>query len=148
MPPICKRTLTTLAVLAVACAQLFGMQRGFVCDHVGAVVETESDHCHRVILEGQKESAHCHGSSAKDCTDSGEKEEHAPLNVALEVSPSSLATVITPAFIAVQIAEITVRDWLVQQKLTEDDLLFLRTDAGSADPPAALRIAQCMVMLV
>tara|TARA_R110002049_G_scaffold297881_1_gene487293 strand:+ start:278 stop:724 length:447 start_codon:yes stop_codon:yes gene_type:complete len=148
MTSICKSTFTTLAVLAVACAQMFGMQRGFVCDHEGAIVETESDHCHRVMVEGQKDSAPCHGNSAKDCTDSGEREEHAPLKVVLEVSPSSLVTIITPAFIAVQIAEISVRDWLMQQKLAEDDLLFSRLDAGGTSPPAAVRVARCIVMLV
>ncbi len=49
-----KRILTTLAVLVVACAQVFGMQRGYICDHGDSSLETKAEHWHRVKDDGHE----------------------------------------------------------------------------------------------
>lgn len=46
MPTAFTRTLTALALLLVACAQIFGMDRGFLCDCGGIEKITRVDHCH------------------------------------------------------------------------------------------------------
>lgn len=44
-----RQTLVTLAILMVACSQVFGLQRGFVCDCGGHEHITQLDHCHGFV---------------------------------------------------------------------------------------------------
>ncbi|HCN29475.1 MAG TPA: hypothetical protein DIT64_12140, partial [Verrucomicrobiales bacterium] len=144
-----KRILPTLAVLVVACAQVFGVQRGYACAHGDAPVETKAEHCHRVIVDDHAGKVPCEESSTKDSDDKGEKEHHTPLSVDMQAAPSSLATVSIPAFVAVLVAETWVHDWVQIQARAEDERLKTPLDTGGESPPSAsVQVARCMVILV
>lgn len=148
MSLLCKRILPSLAVLVVACAQVFGMQRGFLCDHQGTVVETQAEHCHRVMAADNDLHVPCSSGSHKDCGEQEDTEHHAPLAVELQTSTAGLAAVSIPAFVAVLVAEIPVHEWVLIQTLTENEMMKVPPDTGDESPPAALQVARCMVILV
>jgi hypothetical protein len=144
-----KRILPTLAVLVVACAQVFGVQRGYSCEHGDEMVETKAAHCHRVIVDDHEHEAPCEESSSKECGDKGEKEHHAPLSLDMQAAPSGLAAVAIPVFVAVQIAELPVHEWALILSLAEDVSMKTPLDTGGDSPPtAAVQVARCMVILV
>ena len=149
-----KRILPTLAVLVVACAQVFGVERGYACGHGDEMVETKAEHCHRVIADDHDVDEHeheapCEESSSKECGDKGEKEHHAPLSVDMQAAPSSLAAVAIPVFVAVQIAELPVHEWALILSLAEDVSMKTPLETGGDSPPsAAVQVARCMVILV
>lgn len=149
MSALRKRILPTLAVLVVACAQVFGVQRGYVCAHGDETLETKAEHCHRVIVDDHAHEAPCEESSGKECGDQGEKEHHAPLDVDMQAAPSSLVAVAIPVFVAVQIAELPAREWALMLTLAEDVSMKTPLDTGGDSPPsAAVQVARCMVILV
>jgi hypothetical protein len=149
MSLISKRILTSLAVLAVMCAQVFGMQRGFVCDHQGTMVETGEEHCHQVAEAGKADFVPCSEDSHKDDSEHKDTEHHAPLTVDLQTGTSGLTAVSIPAFVAVLVAEKPVHDWVLIQVLTENEMMTTPLDTGGeSPPPAALQVARCMVILV
>ncbi len=149
MSALCKRILPTLAVLAVACAQVFGMQRGYSCNHGEAVVETKAEHCHRVSADDHTDGVPCDETSSKDCDGKGKKEHHAPLNVDLQAPPAGLAPVSLPVFVAVLMADIPAIDWVSIQALAECERMKTPLDTGGDSPPsAAVQVARCMVILV
>ena len=149
MSALRKRILPTLAVLVVACAQVFGVQRGYACAHGEESVETKAEHCHRVIVDDHEHEAPCEESSSKECGDQGEKEHHAPLSVDMQAAPSSLATVGIPVFVAVQVAELPVHEWALMLTLVEDVSMKTPLDTGGDSPPsAAVQVARCVVILV
>lgn len=149
MSALRKRILPTLAVLVVACAQVFGVQRGYACAHGEETVETKAEHCHRVIVDDHEHEAPCKESSNKECEDKGEKEHHAPLGVDMQAAPSSLAAVSIPVFVAVQIADLPVQQWALMLSLVEDVSMKTPLDTGGDSPPsAAVQVARCMVILV
>ncbi|MCP5560187.1 MAG: hypothetical protein H7A55_20755 [Verrucomicrobiaceae bacterium] len=143
-----KRILPTLAVLVVACAQVFGVQRGYACAHGDAPVETKAEHCHRVIVDNHAGEVPCEESSTKDCDDQGEKEHHTPLSVDMQASTSNFAAVSIPAFVAVLVAETWFHDWVLIQALAENEWMRMPLDTGGESPPASLQVARCMVILV
>ena len=143
-----KRILPTLAVLVVACAQVFGVQRGYACAHGDAPVETKAEHCHRVIVDDHAGEVPCEESSTKYCDDKGEKEHHTPLSVDMQAAPSSLVAVSIPAFVAVLVAETWIHDWVQIQARAENEWMKTPLDTGGDSPPAALQVARCMVILV
>lgn len=143
-----KRILPTLAVLVVACAQVFGVQRGYACAHADAPMETKAEHCHRVIVDDHADEVTCEESSTKDCDDKGEKEHHTPLSVDMQAAPSSLAVVSIPAFVAVLVAETWIHDWVQIQALAENEWMRMPLDTGGESQPASLQVARCMVILV
>jgi hypothetical protein len=149
MSDLCKRILPTLAVLVVACAQVFGMQRGYACAHSEETVETKAEHCHRVIVADHAHEAPCEESTSKECGDKGEKEHHAPLGVDMQTAPSSLAAISIPVFVAVLVANGWVHDWALNQRLAERELIKTPLDTGGDSPPsAAVQVARCMVFLI
>ena len=149
MSALCKRILPTLAVLVVACAQVFGVQRGYACAHGEETVETKAEHCHRVAVDDHADEVPCEETSSKECSDQGEKEHHAPLDVDMQAAPSSLVAVAIPVFVAVQIAELPVHEWALMLTLVEDVSMKTPLDTGGDSPPsAAVQVARCMVILV
>jgi len=148
MSTLRKRILPTLAVLAVACAQVFGMQRGYVCDHGGSSLETKAEHCHRVQQDGHEHEVPCENSTDNECDGKGEKEHHQPLTVDLHSSPVSQTLAFVPVFVAVLVAEVPVHEWELVQTLVENDRLKMPLDTGGESPPAALQVVRCMVILV
>lgn len=143
-----KRILPTLAVLVVACAQVFGVQSGFLCECNDAVVETEAEHCHRVVVDDSVRHIPCEESSTKDCDGKGEKERHVPLAVDMQAAPSSLAAVSIPSFVAVLVSETWIHDWVLTQARAENEWMKPPPDTGGESPPASLQVARCMVILV
>ena len=144
-----KRILTTLAVLVVACAQVFGMQRGYICDHGDSSLETKAEHCHRVQDDGHEHEVPCEDSPDNECDGKGEKEHHQPLAVDLQSSTANQTLAFVPTFVAVLIAEAPVYPWELIQTLAENDRLKMPLDTGRESPPsAAVQVARCMVILV
>lgn len=144
-----KHILPTLAVLVVACAQVFGVQRGYACAHGEETVETKAEHCHRVAVDDHADEVPCEETSSKECSDQGEKEHHAPLDVDMQAAPSSLVAVAIPVFVAVQIAELPVHEWALMLTLVEDVSMKTPLDTGGDSPPsAAVQVARCVVILV
>lgn len=144
-----KRILTSLAVLVVGCAQVFGMQRGFVCEHQGTIIETAAEHCHHEAEAGKTDFVSCAEDSHTDETDHNDTEHHAPLAVNLQTGTAGLTTVSIPAFVAVLVAENPVHEWVSIQMLTKHEMMMQPLDTGGeSPPPAALQVARCMVILV
>ena len=143
-----KQALSTLAVLMVACAQVLGMQRGYECDHQSPAVQTEAEHCHRVVVAENPAVVPCAGDSEQDCGEQNEREPHVPLVVDMKATAAGLAAVSIPAFVAVLMAEIPVHEWVLVQALCENSMLRTPLDTGDESPPAAVQVARCMVMLV
>lgn len=148
MPLFSKHTLSILAVLTVGCAQVFGMQRGFECEHQGAVVETVAEHCHRVAGADKADFVSCGTDSKKDCSDQGEPQHHVPSVVELKASTAGLTAVYIPSFVAVLLVEITVHEWELMQAPAANEMMRMPLDTGGESPPAAVQVARCMVMLV
>lgn len=141
------RILHTLAAIAVAGAQVFGVQRGYLCDCHGTVVATEAEHCHHGA-EGEKpDSSPCSGDSHDECTDDN-REHHEPLIVELNASKAGLTVAYIPTFVAVLVAEIPVHEWIHIQAPTAEEKLRTPLDTGDESPPASVLVARCMVMLV
>ncbi len=144
-----KRILPMLTILVVACAQVFGMQHGFVCDHHGARVVTDAEHCHHEKEAGKTGFAICSEDSHEDDSEHEDTEHHAPLTVDLLASATGLATVSIPAFVAVQVAENPGHEWVLIQTLAVNEMMITPRDTGGeSPPPAALQVARCMVILV
>ncbi len=149
MPHLRKRIFASLAVLAVMCAQVFGMQRGFVCEHNGTRVETAAEHCHHEEEIGKIGFVSCSEDSHKDDGEHEDTEHHAPLTVDLQAGTAGLTAVYIPIFVAVLVAEKPVHDWVLIQALTDHEMMMTPLDTGGeSPPPAALQVARCMVILV
>ncbi len=137
-----KRILVSLAVLVVGSAQVFGLQRGFVCDHQGRAVVTDSEHCHQVAEAGKTDFVSCSEGTHEDDSDHEDTEHHAPLTL-------DLPAVSIPAFAAVLVAEKSAHVWVLMLALTENEMMKTPLDTGGeSPPPAALQVARCMVILV
>jgi hypothetical protein len=147
------------ALLALAGAQVFGLQKGFLCDCTGEVIETSAEYCH-----------HSHGNHHTPCAEDhhehdapvpqnpehqGGSHEHAPLKVQLTAASqgkdASASVAFTITLSALPVAELP------------DFLFFLIASPGDASvaqvhrapPPdaggnatAAVQVAECMVLLV
>jgi hypothetical protein len=149
MSLISKRILTSLAVLAVMCAQVFGMQRGFVCEHQGIRVETAAEHCHHEEETGKTGFVSCSEDSHKDDSEHEDTEHHAPLTLHLQAGTAGLTVVSIPVFVAVLVAENPLHEWVLIEALTEHEMMKTPLDTGGeSPPPAALQVARCMVILV
>jgi hypothetical protein len=143
-----KRILPTLAVMVVACVQVFGMPRGYACDHNGSVVVTKTDHCHRDLAAGQIEFDLCESAAQNDCDKREDTERHSKVVEAIQAAPPSLSTVSLPAFVAVLVTEVSVHEWKLIQTLSESKLTRMPLDSGGRRPSASLQVARCMVILV
>ncbi len=144
-----KRILASLAVLVVGCAQVFGMQRGFVCDHQGTRVETTAEHCHHEAETGKTGFVSCSEDSHEEDGDHEDTVYHAPLTVDLQAGTAGLTAVSIPAFVAVLVAEIPVHEWVLVEGLTVNEMMKTPLETGGeSPPPAALQVAHCVVILV
>lgn len=145
------RSITlTLAFLAVACAQVFGVQRGYTCEHGAAIVETAVEHCHASLSEGTVVTALCNEAGSGACDSAGERKSHQPLKIDLQVSPAALVAVTVPAFVAVLVNDFSMFDWTIQLVLIEDERMNgVSFENERLDlPSAAVQVARCMVILV
>lgn len=150
MQSFARTTLLTLAFLAVACAQVFGTQRGYLCDHGMLTIEIAVDHCHKSSADEGAETVLCEESDPVACDSKGEKKTHQPLQVDLQVTPATLVSVTVPAFVAVLMEDFFSFDWTLSIVLVEElrmgGLSF--EDERAFLPSAAVQVARCMVILV
>jgi hypothetical protein len=135
MPRFHKHLTVALALFALLGAQVFGLQRGYVCVCTGEAVETQAPHC----------------DDAEGCDheEEGVPHEHEPLTVKHEAQ-GKMATAQVQAPVLVAILDL-------------NDILALTETQGSADramnhnhpppgrdvnPPASLLVAECQVLLI
>ena len=78
MPFFLRQSLTVLALLLMVSAQVFGFQKGFLCDCGGTQEVTLADHCHGPHSLGcheQTEPQQCDSSAEHDS--GGDSRDHA-----------------------------------------------------------------------
>ncbi|MDZ4289405.1 MAG: hypothetical protein U0984_15685 [Prosthecobacter sp.] len=134
-----------LALCAVAWAQVFGVQRGYVCEHNGKTVATMADHHHMGDAlhadHFENYSPHHHEDDEDEDT-----ERHAPLKV--EMSVPQLPGTFTIQ--AIDWVDCTLCDFLsrtlVPMVITRQ--ISVPPHPGGLSPPASLVVAQCMVLMV
>jgi len=131
-----------MALLAVLCAQVFGLSEGYVCVCHGDVLIPESTQCH-----------HGHSHSERDaCCDTGkdhsthEHSEHKPLKKDIKAASLVKAPAAPDLMVAdlpeTFLAESFDRPWAAAAVRPE----FILCTEGI--PPAGLLVARCLVMLV
>jgi hypothetical protein len=148
MSSLSKRIISTLAILVVACVQVFGMQHRYACSHQGSVVETVAEHCHQSFVNDHTNEIPCELDSTQECDNKGEEEHHTPLKVDMQAAPSSSGVVSIPTFVAVLVAEVPFHDWVMIQTLAENELVEIPLESLGESLSAALLVTECVVLLV
>lgn len=134
-----RKQLTLLtAFLAVMCAQAYGLEMGYASHHGISVIEVQFDE-----TAGQ-------GLPGGPAEGQGVPENYAPITVDMEAGRSHVASVASLEFVPVELVEISVRDWILRQQVTEKELLTKAAHDifGVGSEPAALEVARCVVMLI
>lgn len=88
MPLLIKHLLPAMALLALVCAQVFGLGRGFVCDCGGVETVTLEEHCHgphSAACHEHEAEEPCHGDEDHH---EGDSHEHEALSESLRASVS------------------------------------------------------------
>jgi hypothetical protein len=143
--PLHRRFLPILATLIVACAQVFGLQQGYLCEHGGSAVRTMVDHHHfggdLHAWHVENERPHRHSED-----DQHDTVPHPPLKVDLDVrqAPAALSAPV------VVLWEEAVGDWQVLPGKFERGAVTKVMDAEPLErPPAAgLMVARAVVLRV
>lgn len=145
MSTLRQKIFTTVVLIAVVFAQVYGLKQGFACDHNGAVVETKAEHCHAAVADvGEK-----HIPCEKDCDGSQPQEQHAP--VVTELTARNIAaTVDAPEFVAVQLFDTFVDFWaaILPAAKAEISQRIALSPEGQKMPAAAVQVARTVVLLV
>lgn len=137
-----KQVVFVTAFLAVMFAQAYGLERGYASHHGISVIEREFDD--GVPVEpGQALMKRSSGGN-------GVPENHAPMTVDMEAGRSGAAAEFAFEFALVQVAEISVRDWILSQLAVEAAVRQSASSCAPRDipPPAAVQVARCVVMLI
>lgn len=142
-----KQLLPIIAVLAIGHVQVYGMQRGYLCDHQEQPEETQAPHCHRTVTGGST-LIPCNDTSDETGHTEKDTEHHAPVVVEAKAAPTNLTEVSIPAFISVQFTEIPIHEWVLMQTLADNEMMSIPLDSKGESPPAAVLVARCMVMLI
>jgi hypothetical protein len=143
------RICLILAVVAVANAQFFGVQRGYVCLHGNDGVVTMAEHCHETFHDGNQPKSHCESRTSEGCDDHGEKHHHHPLKVDMQIAPSSLNPVAVPAFVAVLASVDCHRaEALFKLLATRETLRVLHGTGADGPPSLAVQVVACQVIRV
>ncbi|MFZ4594182.1 MAG: hypothetical protein ACOYOF_07995, partial [Verrucomicrobiaceae bacterium] len=126
MTRLLHHSLVALALFALGCAQVLGLQRGFVCMCSGEAVETHLAHCDASEPCGHDE----HEESEAGEHPCSHEHEHEPLTVEHEAptQPAPSASPI-PAFVAVWEYS---HGWLLR-----DEVFATLCDAVAHPPPQA-----------
>jgi hypothetical protein len=152
--------IVLFALLALAGAQVFGLQRGFLCECSGETVETSYEYCHHVhgnMHEPCAEDHQEHEDSSPAPQDhehpnQGGSHEHAPLKVTLTAASQgkdTSAAVVVPVPVLFALAELP--DFLSMLLAFPGDTT---TDSSSpppshnGGPPGIRATAKCMVLLI
>jgi len=136
--------LPMLALLAVACSQVFGVQRGYICERNGWGIETMADHHHSG--DGLSVEDFDHGTTDHHHEEGDDNtEHHAPLKVDMSASHVPSAT-------SVQAVMMWATDQLAALMVPAASELKRLGSAppypGERAPPAALVVAESVVFLV
>ena len=146
---ILKHTLSTLAVLLLVGAQVFGLQRGYECHHHEVAEVTMAGHCHRAEAGFVPCASAPAGETGDHDDHEGATDPHAPLMLSIAAELSAQTSVSIPHFTAILLAELPVFDRVWVNECVLSQVNNLPPDAGGErPPPAALQVARCMVLLV
>jgi hypothetical protein len=132
MPRIHKHLTVALALFALLGAQVFGLQRGYVCVCTGEAVETAASHC--------EDSEGCHHED--------EHMPHAPLTVKHEAQGkmSTAPQVQVPVLVAIlDLNEVIA---LAVMQYSTDRVMNHPPPGRDENPPASLLVAECQVLLI
>lgn len=148
-----RKILLTLALLAMACAQIFGTQRAHLCDHGTMPLRTIAEHCHKGFFKADifAVAVPCLRGDTTHCEENGPKESHHPLYIDLQIPSSSLTVVMVPAFVAVPVYEFSVFSQTALLLLVEDKRMgrsSFKYERPDHLPNAAVLVASCIVILV
>jgi hypothetical protein len=150
--------IVLFALFALAGAQVFGLQRGFLCECTGEAVETSYEYCHHVHGEMHapcEEDHHEHDGTAPqdhEHENQGGSHEHTPLKVELNAAShgkDASAFAAVPVFVLATIAELP--DFLAFLIAAPGDTATREVPPPylhSGGPPGIRETAKCMVLLI
>lgn len=138
MPLLLKQATFLMAFLALMVAQAYGADRGYASHHGISLIACDAEHAF-----GEAENA------ARTEDDAG-SENHAPITVDMETRHLDAAAAVHVEFSPVQVAEISVWDWILQQQMAEADLRHNAAALGSLAvfPPPEIELVRIVVMLI
>ena len=145
MSRFAKQLLMLLAVLAVGTAQVFGISRGFLCECSGEPVPVESADC---------ETAHCHPGSEHhdhdhDCPgDEPQEHQHKAASESIKLVTPAPLTFDLPMVVECDLSEMIARCVQLSRETAEHDAALSPPDDTGNGPPAAIMVAETVVMLV
>lgn len=148
MKALIKHSVIALAVLAIAHAQVFGLKRTFICSCADVLVETRTEHCHGPhTLDDDHHDHDAPHHHDDDDTDS-DTHHHTPLTVELKAQGKNFAPISISVPVLVVLCELThlAADLAWSPQVTT--LLSKPPPDIGESPPAALQVAECMVLLV
>lgn len=146
-----QKMLMMTAVVAIATAQLLGIQQGYICDCGGQVTLTQADHCHGPHTE------ECHDHELEDHSDEEPLQDHGPAsdtNEHSEMVSSLLAK--TQHVPVIQILSpvtqiLPLSEWLLstlQAEVTEQAAAYYTEADGIDPPPWPARLAHAISLRV
>ncbi|QIF00376.1 hypothetical protein [Roseimicrobium sp. ORNL1] len=157
--------IALFALLALAGAQVFGLQRGFLCECTGETVETSKEYCHHVEGNVPASCAEDHQGHEHHVSNTasrghehknhgqGGSHEHAPLKVTLTAASQgkdTSAAVVVPVPVLFALAELP--DFLSFLLAFPGDTATETTPAPPSlhggGPPGIRATAKCMVLLI
>jgi hypothetical protein len=148
MPASLKRFLPVLAVLAVAWVQMFGLQRGWLCEHTGPPVSTQSEHCHPVSEADHVAFVPCAEEAQPPCEAPDQAQHHASLSAELTAPSSVRAAVALPAPVILPAWTLLDGTAIRLAAPAEHPRPKQPVDPGGESPPLSVQVARCVVMLV
>jgi hypothetical protein len=135
MPRPHRNLITTLALLALVCAQVFGLQRGYVCLCSDEFVETVAASCER-------------NEPCCDKEHQGAPPIHVPLKVNHEAQDKTSTTLVIHAPMLVAILEFEAITGPSETHSSIHTALNRPPPGKDANPPASLLVAECKVLLI
>jgi hypothetical protein len=153
-----RSSVVLFALLALAGAQVFGLQRGFLCECSGEAVETSYEYCHHVHGDMHapcEEDHHEHEGTVPhdhEHENQGGSHEHKPLQVELNAASHGKDTstsAVAPIPVLAPLAELP--DFLAFLIAAPGDTATKEAPPPylhSGGPPGIRETAKCMVLLI
>lgn len=141
--------LLVLVTLTVGHAQIFGVQRGFVCADNVKPQASAAEHCHR--NGGNRAFTPCENRLPSSDCPTGEVSRHNPLMGKLDSKPLPvLGTITAPQFVQALLADVAAFQWLLELGSHESnsELISFPADIANLYRTTSVLVAQCMVLLV
>ena len=146
MSRFAKQLLMILAVLAVGTAQVFGIARGFLCECSGQPVQAETAVC---------EPSQCHPGSGHhdhdhDCPgdDDPLDHKHKAASESIKLVTPAPVTFDLPIIVESDLSEMIARCVQLSRETAEHKAKLRPPDDTRGSPPAAIMVAETVVMLV